>query len=660
MKIENVSGKSDQRGLSELRLKSEYRSDQDDFVGDFYVPCLGQSINYWRAAGYFTSRSLSIVAQGLTSLIKAGGKMRLVVSPLFTLEDLDAIQKGYAARQDIVAKSLLRAIDTIPNKIVEDRLGYLAWMIAEENLEIRVAIPLSEQNVPKIGIYHEKLGLFLDELGNTVAFTGSPNETAGGLVENFETIDVFCSWDDSQGRVTRKRSNFERLWNDHTSGLSVIGFPEAARQQLLKFRPNQVVPESSRVICGKIPVQSNRWKHQKEAVTEFLKSERGILEMATGTGKTKTALQICELLTRERTIDTIIISADGNDLLYQWYIQLLDLVKNIPQRFAIARNYNVYRELERFLVNQKQTILLISRPNLAGALRSLSKADAERTLLIHDEVHRLGSLGNRQSLSGLSDNIRFRLGLSATPDREYDQDGNNFIGEHIGSVLFRFGLEDAIRRGILAPFNYYPIEYVPDADDRLRLQQIFKKEAARREAGNPMSPEEIWMDISRVYKTSRAKLPLFESFIRNHLHLLERCIVFVETKDYGDEVLQIIHKYRHDFHTYFAEDDSTTLQRFATGDIECLLTCHRLSEGIDIRSLKTVILFSSSRARLETIQRMGRCLRVDPNDPQKRANVVDFVRAANNQFPGAADNSDQERRDWLAQLAEIQPEEITA
>jgi superfamily II DNA or RNA helicase len=132
-------------------------------------------------------------------------------------------------------------------------------------------------------------------------------------------------------------------------------------------------------------------------------------------------------------------------------------------------------------------------------------------------------------------------------------------------------LADAIRREILAPFNYYPIEYVPDADDRQRLQQVFKKEAARRDAGNPMSPEELWMDLSRVYKTSRAKLPLFEDFIRDHPALLQRCIIFVETKDYGDDVLQIVHKYSPDFHTYFAEDDSETLQRFARGDIECLV-----------------------------------------------------------------------------------------
>src|ERR1041385_6505402 len=114
--------------------------------------------------------------------------------------------------------------------------------------------------------------------------------------------------------------------------------------------------------------------------------------------------------------------------------------------------------------------------------------------------------------------------------------------------------------------------------------------------------------------------------------------------------MEIVHLHRHDFHTYFAEEDSGTLKRFATGEIECLITCHRLSEGIDIQSLKTVILFSSARARLEKIQRMGRCLRADPADPCKRANVVDFIRLPS---PDSQDNPDDNRRDWLAQLSGV-------
>lgn len=378
--------------------------------------------------------------------------------------------------------------------------------------------------------------------------------------------------------------------------------------------------------------------------------------MATGTGKTRTALRICKALLDRGEIDTIIVSADGNDLLDQWYSQLLELTKCLPHRFAIQRHYGTHHERDYFLINKRQTILLASRPTLAPALSDLSSREAAHTLLIHDEVHRLGSPANRETLRGLSDSIHYRLGLSATPEREYDQEGNIFIESHIGPTLINFGLDDAIRRGILSPFTYYPIEYVPDDNDRIRLQQVYRRAAALNEKGTPMSEKDIWIELAKVYKTSRAKLPLFEEFIGGHQELLKRCIIFVETREYGDEVLPIVHKYRHDFHTYYAEEDSSTLKRFAQGEIECLLTCHRLSEGINIRSLKTVILFSSARARLETIQRMGRCLRVNPEEPRKRANVIDFIRTSDENGDPDKSNTDQERREWLTRLSQIEPE----
>jgi superfamily II DNA or RNA helicase len=283
----------------------------------------------------------------------------------------------------------------------------------------------------------------------------------------------------------------------------------------------------------------------------------------------------------------------------------------------------------------------------------LTSDTARRTILIHDEAHRAGSEGNRRNLEGAANSIRFRLGLSATPEREYDEEGNRFVEQHIGPVLFRFGLADAIRAGILAPFDYYPLDYLLDADDRRRLQQIFARRTARQQSGNPMSNEEFWTELARVHKTSRAKLPIFERFIAERQNLLTNCLVFVETKEYGQEVLEIIHRYRHDFHTYYGEEDTFVLHQFAQGEIACLVTCHRLSEGIDIRSLETVILFASAKARLETIQRIGRCLRVDPQNPAKRANVVDFVRQAQ---PG--DNNpetDQQRCQWLTELSAINP-----
>ena len=165
-----------------------------------------------------------------------------------------------------------------------------------------------------------------------------------------------------------------------------------------------------------------------------------------------------------------------------------------------------------------------------------------------------------------------------------------------------------------------------------------------------MTEEEVWIEVARVYKTSKAKLPVFDNFIREKQTLLERCIIFVETQEYGYEVLEIVHKYRLDFHTYFSGEDSETLKRFARGDLGCLITCHRVSEGIDIRSLNSVILFSSARARLETIQRMGRCLRIDPDKPEKVANIVDFIRQSDQD---REQNADEERAEWLNALSQV-------
>jgi superfamily II DNA or RNA helicase len=247
------------------------------------------------------------------------------------------------------------------------------------------------------------------------------------------------------------------------------------------------------------------------------------------------------------------------------------------------------------------------------------------------------------------------LGLSATPERIYDEIGTEFILDHIGSTIFEFGLEDAIMRRILVPFNYFPLRYELTEGDRQELQRIHRLKAARDKSENPMPDEEYWMAIARVYKTSEGKIPVFQEYVRENPEILERCIIFVETKQYGEEILDIIHKYRKDFHTYFDSDDSSVLEMFSTGTIECLLTCHRISEGIDIQSLKNVILISSSRALLETIQRIGRCLRSDPNDLEKVAIVVDFIRSSEQENTDET-NADIDRMNFLQALSEIKPE----
>jgi superfamily II DNA or RNA helicase len=338
-------------------------------------------------------------------------------------------------------------------------------------------------------------------------------------------------------------------------------------------------------------------------------------------------------------------------LLGQWSEQVRKLVIEQTSKLRLYRHFGPsYKDIQNFLLDKKNALLITSNENLNKALRNLSFQEKKETLLIHDEVHRVGSPANRNSLQSLSNDITWVLGLSATPEREYDQDGNKFIEEYIGPIIFEYGLENAIRDGILCPFNYYPIEYQSTQEDRNGVSTVYAQKAARASEGNPMSDTELAIAISKVYKLSKAKLPLFDDFIKKNKQFLKRSIIFVEEMKYGEEVLEIIHQYRSDFHTYYADDEVETLKRFATGELECLVTCHKVSEGIDIKSLENVILFASAKARLETIQRIGRCLRVDPNNLGKIANVIDFIR----NDPGTK-STDEERSNWLTALSKIKP-----
>jgi len=618
------------------------------------LPCLSSAVWYRRAVGYFSSKALLSWSSAIPDIVEQPHKkIDLLISPDLSESDIAALREvstdedRQAVEQKLADAIVRDAIDfaNAPSNTAL-RLRLFIWLIASGRLEIRFAFP---EHITNARIYHEKIGLFFFPWGSTVAFTGSANETEGGHSDNYESIDVFRDWIQADAeRVAVKQKQFDTAWTGDASGLKIRSLSPAT-MAYIRERANDYPSPPDGPHNPQTP-ENNTWRHQDEAIEAFLHKERGILEMATGTGKTRTTLKILERLFQSGRIKTAIIATDGTDLLHQWHKQLTSLSHSLHQPTAVLRHYSTHKEHEPFLLNPTEMILLTSRQFLRPALKALTDRNASETLLIHDEVHGLGSPGNQRDLAGLSDAIRFRLGLSATPEREYDTEGTAFIEKHIGPTIYRFGLEEAITRGVLSPFDYHPIEWQPTPQDRERLQGVHRQAAARAASGNPMTQAEIWIALANVYKSSHAKLPLLENLLNARPDLLTRSIVFVATRDYGGHVIDIIHRHRHDFHPYYADDAPETLQRFATGTLECLVTCHRLSEGIDIQSLRTVILLSSDRARLETIQRMGRCLRRDPTNPGKRAQVVDFIRT-NEPDTRSEPTADEERRDWLTRLS---------
>jgi superfamily II DNA or RNA helicase len=632
-------------------LKSYYRSGKDNLGSDFFRPCLEHCSAYNRAAGYFTSSVLKTWASVLPSVLnKKDVNISLIISPKLTQNDLDALKmvskiqsKKDKTLQEIADNIVLDAIKYSDNPDNQNlQLKLLASMIASGRLTLKFAFP---EHVSNAGMYHEKIGVFEFPWGDKLAFTGSANETGSGHESNFESIHVFYSWvDGDKDRVKNIESELNSTWNDSVSGLKVLSMSNDVLKKVKAYSYSKKKKEISKEI--------NKWRHQDEAVEGFLKNPHGILEMATGTGKTRTSLKILSSLIDMNKLRAVIICTEGSDLLNQWYAEVLEWVANQKNTFAVLCHYEKMHQGGSFSIDPKNKILIVSRKQLDKVFRQLSKNDRSEIAIIHDEVHKLGSPSHLKKLKGEHKSFDYTLGLSATPDRKYDKEGTKFITDELGSFKFEFDIKKAIKRGILCEFDYIPLPYQLTEGDRERRKNVWKMVGARKREGSPMSEKEIQIELSKVYKLAEQKPSIFELYFQKNPKVISNTIIFVETMEFGERLLSKIHNAAIRYRTYYKDDDKINLVKFSNGEIDCLITCHKLSEGIDIKRLENVVLFSSATARLETIQRIGRCLRIDPNNPKKRALVVDFV------VDEKKDTADSKRAEWLKELSCIKTEEL--
>ena len=635
--------------LRELDTKPLFNTSTDEVEREFLIPALQRSLRYDRGVGFFSSAWMRRVSLGLVALASNGGKARIVASPILSPEDWAALCQGIDAQSDPrLFAALTKSVEDLAGDLSQDTLTVLAWMVADELLEFRIAMPANNLD----GDFHDKFGQFHDEYGNVVAFHGSPNDSERAF-HNYESISCFYSWLDAREHQRTQDSvdRFLRLWENRDVNVRVFPLPEAIRRNLVKFAEKKMRPYAPSPIRKQS--KAKKWVHQTEALETFISKTHGILAMATGTGKTRTALSILDELKARGAIGSAVVTMSGTDLLGQWR---RELSRTSP--FPVYCAYADYKEQQEFINDPTGAILLVSRQMLANVLSRLAPEVVSEAIIICDEVHGLGSEGLAKSLRGRIKSFKYRLGLSATPDREYDPEGNQFIEDEIGPVVFEFGLEDAIERGILCELDYVPLPYVLSDDDRLSIRTAIRTHHARLAAGENPSPEELYRRIAAVRKCTTTKLAPFQEYLNAHPQVLERCLIFVENREYGLKVQELLLGVNGRIHTYYADDDQEQLQIFSKGSVDCLITCHRISEGIDIKSVNNIILFSSSRAKLETIQRLGRCLRIDDANPGKRALVVDFVEQLEEQdteddMSLGERSADELRRDWFEKLASV-------
>lgn len=282
---------------------------KDNLDQELYTPCLQWAQKFDRGVGYFTSGWLSYNACGMAIFAQKGGHARWITSPIIDEQDYEVI-KETSSKEDIAIyfrKLLADSIDMLECEIEENTLNALAWMIFDGIIELKFAVPTKKLT----GDFHDKFGIFEDANGNKLSFSGSINDSAKGF-SNYESIKVFRTWDGTAPYVEEDSERFRCLWDGSDENLLIFTPDEAIRQKIFQLRKKSRPYHVSDIHSG-----DARWKHQDIAIDTFMQCRHGILEMATGTGKTRTALKIIQKLFCSGSVSRIIITMHGNDLLKQ-------------------------------------------------------------------------------------------------------------------------------------------------------------------------------------------------------------------------------------------------------------------------------------------------------------------------------------------------------
>lgn len=214
-------------GLRDVSLKQQYRTDRDDLVTDFFIPCLSNSIEYDRAVEYVTLKSISTLSLGLQNFFQNDGKIRLITGHRYKSADLNVLSRIFSKKNRILNGYGIK----------NSKIEMLQNLIQKNKILIKIAIPNSEQ---VDGSFSERIGIFRDEKNDMVAYTGTSNETFNTENRNFESVDIFTSWDD-KSRVDIKRTDFDNLWNNETKYVQVYDFAYANENNLLKYDSNWAI-----------------------------------------------------------------------------------------------------------------------------------------------------------------------------------------------------------------------------------------------------------------------------------------------------------------------------------------------------------------------------------------------------------------------------------
>jgi superfamily II DNA or RNA helicase len=654
--------------LRDLNFKAVYRTEDQNLLDDFYIPALTVSVAYDRAVGYFSAAMLSYAAQGLSAFIENDGKMRLIFGGEIQADEADAISEGYDLRflQQKVAERLVHIIDNVTDMLCYRRLEALAWMVANGTLDIKVALK-------QAGMYHEKIGIMTDAVGDRIVFQGSANETANAMLPdfNFESINVFPTWrSELRDHFQPYIEGFDQLWNKRSKQTVVIDFPEAAREKLLKIAKRGSRPSPK--------IESDIWKrlkesledtgplklpfvpdtlngrefaimpHQRQALNRWRTQDwQGILALATGAGKTVTALYAIAKLFPTLGNLFVVISVPYQSLGDQWLSE--------AKRFGISAiacygGVNLWREtLSEYALLYRTgalkfcCVVVVNRTLQGQEFQSILKAiPGQKLLFIGDECHhhRAEKLND-----ALPKHAEMRLGLSATPEQYYQTSEADTLTEYYGPIAFKYDLADALRDGVLTPYDYKVVLIDLTGDESEEYERLSTEISRLAGSGGIDKIEDepddqlklLLFRRSRLLGSAQNKIGALKSLIERippqPLTLFYCGDGSVEDEDIGESVRQVesvattLHGLGWRASQFTAREPRAErqllLDGFRHGSIDALVAIRCLDEGIDLPACRMAFLLASSRNPRQLIQRRGRILR---RSPGKEFSVIyDFL-----------------------------------
>ena len=533
----------------------------------------------------------------------------------------------------------------------------MAWLIASDILLVRVARLVG---AAQTNIYHEKIGIFYDSDGNLVAFGGSANETEHGYVANFERVDVFASFGSptDRQRAFAIERHFLDLWNGETPGIEILTLQEALERRAFRPPSDANAPPrplgSTESLSVRVhaqpealgpPVWLELHRHQDEAIREWAGAGgRGVLEMATGSGKTITALSLASrLYDASGGPLVILVIAPLIHLVDQW-IEVAESFGLRPIRCAegasrwapeLAAAIQAANGASRKLLSIVTTTATLTTSTFQELVDSIRVG----LLVIADEVHTCGSPSTSRALPRQDS---YRVGLSATPERWMDAEGSQRLETYFGPVVYRYTLADALDDGVLAPYRYYPqlLEFDPDEmDEYVELTRRIGRYLGNNEESGEMNEQakSLLIRRARLVGSARAKLPLLRELLakrRRETHILVYCgDGTVESGDGDETVRQVEEAVRiigSELGMICASYTARTppalrrqhLADFAAGAIQVLVAIRCLDEGVDVPATRTAFLLASSTNPRQFVQRRGRVLRRFPG--KSRADIYDF------------------------------------